>query len=163
MKPYEEQNREFITTLASLCDDRGHAAALRRWWSPATEHQAYPSLGKLGAIGNWPRSTVAALYATHPSHQNSGHGIGQAALWLGDRKEGEHPYDRHFRRLIASRTEEELTPQLHRLVKRLASESVSFDYARLLKDLRLWAAGHEESVKINWAKEFWQAPVEPMP
>lgn len=163
MKPYDQQNREFIVSLTNLCDDRGHAAALRRWWSPATEHQAYPPLGRLGALGDWRLSTVAALYAVHGSHQTDGPGIGQAALRMGERKDGEHPYDRHFRRLIASRTDDDLIRQLHRLIKRLHNEGIPLDYVRLLKDLRFWSSGHEQKVKVNWAKEFWQAPFEVTP
>jgi len=160
MNPHDEKNREFVETLVKLCDDRGHAAALRRWWSSATEHQALQTLGRLRAIGDWPRSTIAALYAVHPQDQKNGPGLGRAALLLGDRKDGEHPYDRHFRRLLAARTEKDLQTQLHRLVKRLHNEGFALDYAGLLRDLRLWKSGLEQKVKVRWAMEFWQTPAE---
>ena len=163
MNPHDDNNRSFVETLVKLCGDRGHAAALRRWWSPATEYQAFPSLGRLGALGDWRRSTVAALHAVHGQQQENGPGIGQAALLLGDRKDGEHPYDRHFRRLLAARTPEDLQSQLHRLVKRLRNEGIALDYIRLLRDLRFWSADEGQKVKVRWAMEFWQAPADLVP
>lgn len=157
MKDHQQQNENFVTSLQRLCQDRGHAAALRRYWSATTRHQALPILGRLGAIGRLPKSTVAALYAVHPDHQN-GRGIGRAAYGLGKPSDGEHPYDRHFRRLLSCDELSDLATQLHRLVKRLEREGIGLDYAQLLKDLRLWSAGHAESVKTDWAKDFWQVP-----
>ncbi|MEY4569609.1 MAG: hypothetical protein RLZZ398_1048 [Verrucomicrobiota bacterium] len=159
MNPYDETNSRFIAQLVKLCDDRGHSASLRRYWSETTRHQALPVLGRLGAIGDDRTSTVAALYAIHPNHVE-GSGIGRAALRLGDRKDGDHPYDRHFRRLLACTDLEDLAPQLHRLVKRLSREGIPLDYAKLLKELRFWSTGHAENVKTSWAKEFWQAPAD---
>lgn len=162
MNSYEEQNRKFLNDLIQLCDDRGQAAALRRWWSPATVHHAYPPLGRLGAIDDWPRSTLSALYAEHNLHSGNGNSIGKAALLLGDRKNGEHPYERQFRRLISSRAKEDLAKQLHRLVKRLHNEGVALDYVALLTDLRMWR-NHDEKVKVRWAMEFWNVPKELAP
>ena len=159
MKSHEESNANFIAQLARLCEDRGHSAALRRYWSETTRSAALPILGRLGAIGDDRTSTVAALYAVHPSHAD-GQGIGRAALRLGDRKDGEHPYDRHFRRLLACEDLDELAPQLHRLIKRLSREGIPLDYGKLLKQLRFWSTGHAEGVKTEWAKEFWQAPAD---
>jgi len=165
MNPYDETNSRFIAQLVRLCDDRGHSAALRRYWSDTTRHQALPILGRLGAIGDDRTATVAALYAVHPHHAE-GPGIGFAALKLGERnpKSGDHPYDRHFRRLLACDALDDLAPQLHRLIRRLSRESIPLDYAKLLKELRFWSTGHAESVKTSWAKEFWQAPADlPIP
>lgn len=159
MNPYDESNSRFIAQLAKLCDDRGHSASLRRYWSETTRHQALPVLGRLGAIGDDRTSTIAALYAVHPNHAE-GSGIGRAALRLGDRKDGDHPYDRHFRRLLACTDLDDLAPQLHRLVKRLSREGIPLDYAKLLQELRFWSTGHAENVKTHWAKEFWQAPAD---
>ena len=159
MNPYDETNSRFIAQLVRLCDDRGHSAALRRYWSETTRHQALPILGRLGAIGDDRNTIVAALYAVHPNH-SEGFGIGLAALRLGDRKDGDHPYDSHFRRLLACDTLDDLALQLHRLVQRLSRESIPLDYAKLLKELRFWSTGHAESVKTSWAKEFWQAPAD---
>jgi CRISPR type I-E-associated protein CasB/Cse2 len=159
MKSHEESNSSFIAQLAKLCEDRGHSASLRRYWSETTRPAALPILGRLGAIGDDRKSTVAALYAVHPAYAE-GVGIGRAALRLGERKDGEHPYDRHFRRLLACADLDELAPQLHRLVKRLSREAVPLDYGRLLAQLRFWTSGYAENVKTDWAKEFWQAPLD---
>jgi CRISPR system Cascade subunit CasB len=159
MKSHEESNISFIAQLAKLCEDRGYSASLRRYWSETTRPAALPILGRLGAIGDDRKSTVAALYAVHPAYAE-GVGIGRAALRLGERKDGEHPYDRHFRRLLACADLDELAPQLHRLVKRLSREAVPLDYGRLLTQLRFWTSGYAESVKTDWAKEFWQAPLD---
>jgi len=157
MNPSDEINSRFIAHLVRLCDDRGHSASLRRYWSETTRHQALPILGRLGAIGDDRTATIAALYAVHPSHAE-GAGIGYVALQLGDRKDGDHPYDRHFRRLLACDALDDLAPQLYRLVKRLSRDSIPLDYAKLLSELRFWSKGHAETVKTTWAKEFWQAP-----
>jgi CRISPR type I-E-associated protein CasB/Cse2 len=159
MKFHDESNGSFVTQLARLCEDRGHSAALRRYWSETTRPAALPILGRLGAIGDDRKSIVAALFAVHPAHAE-GIGIGRAALRLGDRKDGEHPYDRHLRRILACTDLEDLAPQLHRLVKRLSRESVPLDYTKLLKELNFWSTGYAERVKTDWAKEFWQAPLD---
>ena len=160
MNSYDETNSRFITQLVKLCDDRGHSASLRRYWSETTRSAALPILGRLAAIDDDRKSTIAALYAVHPSHAE-GYGIGRAAFDLGERnKDGDHPYDRHFRRLLACSDLDDLAPQLHRLVKRLSREGIPLDYAKLLKELRFWSTGHAENVKTFWAKEFWQAPAD---
>ena len=159
MNPYDESNSRVIAQLARLCDDRGHSASLRRYWSETTRSAALPILGRLAAIDDDRKSIIAALYAVHPTHAE-GSGIGRAALRLGDRKDGDHPYDRHFRRLLACTDLDDLAPQLHRLVKRLSREGIPLDYAKLLKELRFWSTGHAENVKTFWAKEFWQAPAD---
>lgn len=157
MNDYQQQNDDFIAALQRLCKDRGHTAALRRYWSPTTRHHSLPVLGRLGAIGDDRTATVAALYAVHPLHV-TGASIGRAAFQLGKPKDGEHPYDRHFRRLLACDDLIDLAPQLYRLVKRLERDGIGLDYAKLLKELRFWSTGHAESVKTSWAKDFWQAP-----
>ncbi len=159
MKSHEESNAQFIAQLVKLCDDRGHTAALRRHWSETTKYQALPMLGRLSAIGDDRKSTVAALYAVHPSHAD-GFGIGRAAFRLGERKDGDHPYDRHFRRILACDDLTELAPQLYRLVRRLSREGVPLDFAKLLRELNFWSTGYSERVKTDWAKEFWQAPTD---
>jgi CRISPR type I-E-associated protein CasB/Cse2 len=154
-----ETKNTFLSRLRQLVDkDRGNRAALRRYWSPATRHQAYPILGRLGALEDKRKSILAALYAEHAEHR-AGQTVGKAALRLGDRKEGEHPYDRHFRRLLACDTLEDLAQQLHRLSKRLQREGIGLDYEELHKNLNYWSK-YREDVKVRWAADFWQAPVE---
>lgn len=146
----------FLDHLFRVCEDRGDRAALRRYWSPTTRHMAYPILGKLSALKDVRKSILAGLYAEHPLHRGGG-GIGRAALQLGERRDGEHPYDRHFRRLLACEEIAELGQQLHRLVKRLDRDKVGLDFDRVLRDLNFWA-NYRDRVKIDWAADFWQAP-----
>jgi len=146
---------------------RGDRAALRRYWSPSTRSQAYPILGQIGALEDTRKSILAALYAEHPEHQ-PGLSIGKAALKLGDRKDREHPYDRHFRRLLACQdlgtvdSPGDLPAQLHRLIKRLNRDGIALDYDQLHKNLNYWAK-HRDLTLLRWASDFWNAPtpVEP--
>lgn len=142
---------------------RGERATLRRYWSLATRPQAYPILGQLGALDDARKAITAALYAEHPVHQ-AGMTVGKAAAALGDRKEGEHPYDRHFRRLLACESlgeiqdPRDLSHQLHRLVKRLKRDGIGLDYEELHKNLNFWA-NHRDLVLLRWASHFWNAPI----
>ncbi len=171
---YQKQNDDFVRQLASVCADRGHRAALRRWWSDGTRHYAYPVLGKLRAIDDDPKSLVAALYASHARDGNSphlagGNNIGGATLKLAGGSTaaaGFESMEKHFRRLLAAHDFQDLGQQLHRLVKRLERSSpyVPLDYSLLLKELNFWKATKQpelrDRVKTNWALAFWQAPAE---
>jgi CRISPR type I-E-associated protein CasB/Cse2 len=162
---YPKQNEDFVASLTKLCADRGHRAALRRWWSTGTRHYAYPILGRLFALDDDRKTLLAALYAVHskdsaPAHVSGGMNIGSAALKLAGGSTSANGFDsmeRHFRRLLAADDLEDLGPQLHRLVKRLEREFISLDYARLLGDLRQFRT-NPEAVKTRWALAFWQAP-----
>lgn len=157
-KDSKPDHAAFIARLQKLAHDRerGQRAALRKYWSPTTRHQSYPVLGLLNALGNEQKTILAALFAEHPKHQGNV-SVGKAALLLGDRKDGDHPYDRHFRRLLACDDLPDLGQQLHRLVKRLSREGIGLDYADLHKRLNFWT-NYRENVKLHWASDFWQAP-----
>ena len=164
---YQQQNQDFVTALTRICADRGHRAALRRWWSEGTRHYAYPILGNLYALDDDRKTILAALYSVHskdstPAHFAGSHTIGSAALKLGGNSSQADAFssmERHFRRLLSADTLEELAPQLHRLVKRLERESIPLDYARLLGDLRQFR-NSPEAVKTRWSIAFWQAPAD---
>ena len=164
---YQKQNEDFVVSLAKVCADRGHRAALRRWWSEGTRHYAYPILGKLFALDDDRKTLVAALYAVHskdsaPAHVSGGNSVGKAALMIAGGSTSANGFDsmeRHFRRLLAAESLDDLGPQLHRLVKRLERESIPLDYAGLLGDLRQFR-NNPEAVKTRWALAFWQAPAE---
>ncbi|MDQ8189674.1 type I-E CRISPR-associated protein Cse2/CasB [Roseibacillus persicicus] len=147
----------YLTRLSKALAHRGDRAALRRYWSETTRHQSYPVLGKIGALEDKRKTILAALYAEHPE-QRLGISIGKGALRLGKREDGNHPYDKHFRRLLASDDLEDLAQQLHRLVKRLSREGIGIDYELLQKNLNFWA-NYREDVKLRWAADFWQADI----
>jgi CRISPR type I-E-associated protein CasB/Cse2 len=160
MTQQKPEPNSLVDILAKVVEDRGKRAALRRYWSPATKHVAYPALGQLHALTDERRAIVACLYAEHPEHR-AGVGVGKAARLLGQAKDGEHPYEKHFRRLLACRELEDLKPQLHRLVKRLSREGVGLDYTKLHENLNYWTKSSDraEVVKLRWAADFWQAPI----
>ncbi len=160
-----EIKNTFLERLQVIARDRGNRAALRCYWSPATRYKAYPVLGRLYALEDNRKEILAALYAEHAKPETAnvhvpGQSVGKAALRLGDRENDRHPYDLHFRRLLASDSFRDLSQQLHRLVKRLERESIGLDYERLWKDLNFWT-NYSENVKHQWAADFWQSPIPP--
>ncbi|RYD29388.1 MAG: type I-E CRISPR-associated protein Cse2/CasB, partial [Verrucomicrobiaceae bacterium] len=135
-----------------------------------TRHDAYPVLGRLRAIGNEPRSLVAALFAEHPYHSDSARSFGQTCLRLAG---GEiENYESHFRRLLACDSLNGLAAPVHRAIRRASREGAGLpvNYLRLLKDLWAWKdyPAHQaycqqhgrDDVKTRWAQDFWQAPAE---
>lgn len=145
-------DEELIQRVIAACRDRGSAAELRRYWSPATRHYAFAVLGRIGVTS--PRSAdafTAALYALNPRHAAGGPRVGQALQKFGG---GEDSFDAHVRRLLASDDIEEVADQLQRLFVRLDREGISLDYNRLLWDLRNWSKKSEE-VKTRWGQDYW--------
>ena len=171
---YQQQNQDFVAALTRICADRGHRAALRRWWSEGTRHYAYPILGQLRSIDDERKTLVAALYATHAREGHSphvlgGNSIGSAALKIGGGStsaNGFESMEKHFRRLLAAQDIEDLGQQLQRLVKRLERSSpfIALDYVLLLKQLNFWSSSNRlelrDQVKTDWALHFWQAPAD---
>ncbi len=154
---YVADNQKFLTQLQRACEDRGQRAALRRYWSEATRHDAFPVLGRLRAIGNAPRSLVAALYAEHPHHSASARSLGQTCLRIAG---GEvENYESHFRRLLACGDLDDLAGQVHRAIRRASREGAGLpvNYLALLRDLFFWK-DYRDGVKTRWAQDFWQAP-----
>jgi len=166
---YKKINDAFVEQLRKLCADRGTRAELRRYWSESTRHYAYPVLGRLGALDDERETLLAGLFAIHdrdgtPAHRAGGPSVGTAFLNLAGGPKGAafESTERHFRRLLASVSLDDLADQLHRLVKRLEREGIPLDYAKLLSDLRFWK-NNTEGVKTQWALDFWQANPEPTP
>lgn len=145
-------DEELIQRVVVACRDRGSAAELRRYWSAATRHYAFPVLGRIGVTN--PRSAhayTAALYAMNPRHAAGGPRPGQALKKFAG---GEDSFDAHVRRLLACDDLEEVADQLQRLFVRLDREVISLDYNRLLWDLRNWSKKSEE-VKTRWGQDYW--------
>ncbi|MGF1656620.1 MAG: type I-E CRISPR-associated protein Cse2/CasB [Verrucomicrobiales bacterium] len=163
--PEIKQDEPFIQRLLNACGGekagRTQRAMLRRYWSTTTRHYAYPILGQLGvAKPETAEATIAALYATHPQHSPSAYKVGGAALQLGERKKDDlHPYDAHFRRLLAAEEADDVAWQLFRLMRRLSRFServIVVNYNSLLWDLRKWQRDSDD-IKTQWALEFWRA------
>ncbi len=150
-------DEELIRKVVATCRDRGSAAELRRYWSPATRHYAFPVLGRIGV--SQPRSAdafTAALYALNPRHAAGGLRPGQALKKFAN---GEESFDAHMRRLLASDDLNEVADQLQRLFARLDGEGIALDYNRLLWDLRNWTKKSED-VKTRWGQDYWMSPKE---
>lgn len=150
-------NDPFIADLIKICTDRGSAAALRRFWSPATRHYAYPVLGRLRVANpKLPDAILAALYAVNPHHTNGGLTLGKACLKLAG-ESGFESFEHHMKRLLASNDLPEVGGQLQRILKRLERNGITLDYNKLAWNLRNWPKKSDE-VKTEWAMHFWQAP-----
>jgi CRISPR type I-E-associated protein CasB/Cse2 len=158
----------FVERLVSLADngDRGRLANLRRALSPTTEHYAWPVLCALaGAMPceenrRLTYQTVGGLFALHPVHKEIG-GLGATCRLLRKEKDynKDDPFDRRFRRLLASDSVEDLRDQLIRVVKMAKSsdKTVAVDYIRLFKDLSGFAYNRQR-IKVEWARGYWSAP-----
>lgn len=150
-------DEQLIQDLVAACRDRGSAAELRRYWSPATRHYAFPVLGRLRV--REPRSAdalTAALFAMNPHHKSGGLRVGQA---LQKFAAGEDSFDAHVRRLLSSDSLEEVADQLQRLFVRLEGKGIVLDYKSVLWDLRKWT-NHADDVKTSWGKDYWMSQKE---
>jgi len=156
-KTPEDTDEELIQKLVATCRDRGSSAELRRYWSPATRHYAFPVLGRIGVTSpHSPDAVTAALYALNPRHITGGLRPGQALQRFAG---GEDSFDAHVRRLLASDDLDDVADQLQRLFVRLDRESISLDYSRLLWDMRNWAKKSED-VKTSWGQDYWMSSKE---
>lgn len=156
-EPQKSPDEPLIANVIAICRERGASSELRRFWSPATRHYAFPVLGRL-RVGD-PRSPdaiTAALYATNPNHKPGGPRPGKA---LQQFARGEDSFDAHVRRLLASDSLEDVGSQLQRLFVRLAGAGIALDYNRLLWDLRKWT-NHAEDIKTAWGQDYWMSPKE---
>ena len=153
----KKPDEPLVQDIVAVCRERGAAAELRRYWSPATRHYAFPVLGRIRVRDpRSPDAITAALYATNPNHKPGGLRPGKA---LQQFARGEESFDAHVRRLLASDSLEEVGSQLQRLFVRLEGTGIALDYNRLLWDLRNWSS-HSEDVKTAWGKDYWMSPKE---
>lgn len=147
--------------LLEQSKDRGKLAHLKRWWSPATRHYAYPVIASIAgsyAIDKPSICIVAALFAEHPTHSDKSKNFGTTCTIVAGKNKD--TFESHFRRLLAAeQLEGDLAPALHRIVKRAKKEGTAINYTQLHEDLNKWKYG-AETIKTNWAKEFWKVPDE---
>lgn len=167
--PHQVENEKFVAALERLLSDRGAVASLRKWWSATARHYAYPILGRLRALEDDRRTILAALFAVHATggrspHSSGGSSLGTAALRLagGSKGAGFESMERHFQRLLAAKSLEDLSAQLVRLVKRLERDSIPLDYVQLLTDLRQFHT-IPEKVRIRWSRDFWHVEEQDTP
>ena len=154
-------DEKLIEQVVKVCADRGASAMLRRYWSETTRHYAYPVLARLPIRDfDSPDAIAAALYGVNPNHKNGGQSPGQALRLLASANVGDfEAFERHFRRLLASESLDDLADQLHRHFKRLERAGLGLDYNSLVWDLRKWR-NDREAVRTRWATDFWLKPAE---
>jgi CRISPR type I-E-associated protein CasB/Cse2 len=154
-------SEDLTRKLLVHADDRALMAHLRRWWSPATRHYAYPVIAKLAggqALDDIPLCTVAALFAEHPQDDKKSRNLGTTCREIAGKER--ETFETHFRRLLACQDlETDLAPVLHRIAKRAKKEGKGINYSQLHHDLARWK-NNAEKIKTAWAKEFWSVPSE---
>jgi len=144
--------------------NRGPLVRLRRALSEATQHDAWPVLGKLFgelAVGHPVFETVAGCFALYPFEEappigNFGETMRRTVPDEKMRDEKE-PHTR-FRRLLACDSRDDICQHVRhavRLAKSLAkSKDVPINYRQLFVDLWWW----NDRTKIEWAKAYWSVP-----
>lgn len=142
--------------------DRGPLANLRRWWSPATRHYAFPVIARLAggsALDRPEICLVAALFAEHSEHSPKTGDLGATCRRIA----GKNPdsFEAHFRRLLSSQDlASDLAPNLLKIIRRAKKDSLPVNYEKLEDDLRRWSysAENAERIKIQWAKSYYSVP-----
>ena len=146
----EAEAKRTVELLQRIREDRGALAALRSLWIPARETQAWPLLGRFGALENRTKREIVALYALHPAHtENPGDGsMGAVCAKLSNKHS---TFDSRFRRLLAC-DRRELPLHLRRIVMAAAAQDVSIDYAELYRDVQFWSG----RVRLRWATDYYR-------
>lgn len=163
-----EEAQRFIDHLQRLKDqDRGALAALRHSlaFSPGDDPKAYPHVERF--VGReWPAAdprrlalyAVAGLFAAHPmTHERPL----PAALGKLLREKDRPSLELRFLALLEADPEGVL-PHLRQTVSLLASESLGYDQADLLRDLCVWLDDRadpawRDNIKRRWARAFYGA------
>ncbi len=144
-----EQAARLLRDLRRLRADRGAMAELRRALNPAQRHRAWPLLAGLGGIDDPRYETVAGLFAHHPVETSVGN-LGTTCRIVS----GSHnTFETRFRRLLAC-DRVEICRHVRPVVLAAGAKGVPINFERLFADLCYW----NDSVKADWAAEFWGAP-----
>lgn len=154
--------------------DRGPLARLQRGLSDATRFEAWPVLGRLfgeSAVGHPVFESVAGCFALHPiqwspdndpkEDMKRNFGWTYRNVRLAETNGAEKMRDkdeRHtrFRRLLACGSKDEICQHVRHAVRMAKSRAVPVNYRKLFEDLWWW----NERTKIEWAKAYWQVPLE---
>jgi CRISPR type I-E-associated protein CasB/Cse2 len=144
--------------------DRGALADLRRGFSKATAHRAWPYLARwCDLMDNGERAiwlTIAAGFATLEETGKAGNmGATLRGIAIGDRKkkaEALKSFDGRFRRFLTCRSAEEVCERLPGVLRTAKQKSVGVDFRQLWEDLDNWG----EDAKVRWAKGYWSVTEE---
>jgi CRISPR system Cascade subunit CasB len=162
--PPSRQAQRFVDWLLQNQQDRGVMANLRRGFSPATEHYAWPHLAQFCPLDDDRQrmiyTVVAACFAFHPLDTSEGN-LGTTLRSIAhSQAAGEDPlatYESRFRRLITASTVDEVCQQLRPIVQAAKARMVPINYGRLLDDLLRWDFASRD-VKVQWAAEYFGRP-----
>ena len=155
----------FLGRLNKYVDrqDRGALADLRRGFSEATEHRAWPYISPWCDLTNkrermiW--TTIAAGFATLGGTSKSGNmgaTLRAIALGGGGKKPDEAlaSFDGRFRRLLTCQTAEELCNHLPGVIRTAKQKGVPVDFHQLYWDLVFWTSDKRD-VPVAWAAAYW--------
>lgn len=160
------RDQRFVEAILQRCTkDKGQAARLRRADNPATEYQSWEVLGALGIdlerdYQRLPFVTVAAAIAKSKATANGKLSLGRAiAGCYEDGRESSQAKAR-LRRLLACDELAEACRILRPILTLIDSKTGQpLDFVRLLRQLRNFPF-HTQSIKAQWAQEFYGQPVE---
>lgn len=142
---------------------RGSLAGLRKLLSATTRNQGLFALGQLGFV-DWERDPssliVAALFGLHPHRcekwRNFGTTCRDLAVRGGDARPGDSPFDRHFRRILASRTLDDIAKPILTAGRMAKASGKSIHFPALHKDLVSFS--HDpDPILERWAKSYFDA------
>lgn len=153
------ETHPFVDYLASLRDDRGALAALRRglgqppgtvasmyrYVVPWLPREAYP----------WREAAyymLAALFASHPADGGVGN-MGDRFARTRDPRGDDAAIERRFTALLAAHPDD-LAFYLRQAVSYLESKEIPVNWSQLLSDILGW--DHPDRyVQQQWARSFW--------
>ena len=143
----------FFNHLKRYAADRGALANLRGALSENRRANAWPLLGGFSsAIGNPVFEKVAGLWAAEPCSPHSNDNLGATLAKL---RQDNNSFEGRFKRLLTC-DKTEIVERVVPVVRAAQAKGLEVNYQRLLSDLLIWS----DKVKIDWARAFWDAPVE---
>lgn len=141
---------QLLKYLRQLQHDRGAMADLRRAINSTQRHRAWPLLARVGGIGDQRYETVAGLFAYHPEESRTGN-FGTTCRKLSGTYS---TFEGRFLRLLACSHRDDVYSHIRPVVLAAKAKSIAVNYEQLFADLSYWG----ETVKAQWAAEFWGAP-----
>ncbi|MDY0070120.1 MAG: type I-E CRISPR-associated protein Cse2/CasB [Porticoccaceae bacterium] len=160
------RDQRFVEAILQRCaKDKGLAARLRRADNPATEYQSWEVLGALGIdlerdYQRLPFVTVAAAIAKSKATANGKLTLGRAIASCYDEGRESSQAKARLRRLLACDELAEACRILRPILTLIDSKTGQpLDFVRLLRQLRNFPV-HAQSIKAQWAQEFYGQSVE---
>lgn len=149
--------------------DRGKLAALRRGFSEATAHYAWPHIAPRCDITDERQRAiwlcVAAAAATLAPDRLLRDRVGNMGATMrqlaqgGDGKKVDdkalNTFEANFRRLLTCPTTEDLCRHLPRVIRAAAAKGKPVDVRMLYHDLQDWECRTNRDVRVEWARGYW--------